>query len=287
MSSEFVVEGRHPALNAPTHELCRAQAYNCWDTTPNKSVVASLTKEQLKDGYGKATANAFRLLNGALTLVPDNLPVALGLAEIGQEELGKSLSLLAAFSLPKPGFDWAWLWSGWRNHQLKAHRAFLYELISPLRLELGGPGTRYSGLPVREKIQHEKEFSFYVNFDAKSAAFVSPEETVDLREAAGRVFTLLYLAITAIATQEALNQSDPDFRLVAFSEIAFRICSENIYQQDMPAIYADFKSQSSRHQELLNVLEDRLNQGKNILLNLIPNAKIECRGDTPLSDGIE
>ena len=37
------------------------------------------------------------------TLVPDNLPVALGLAEIGQEELGKSLSLLAAFSLPSQG----------------------------------------------------------------------------------------------------------------------------------------------------------------------------------------
>ena len=77
---------------------------------------------------------------------------------------------------------------------------------------------RYWGLPVREKIQHEKESSFYVNFDAKSGIFISPEATVDLREAAGRVFTLLYLAITAIATQEALNQSDTDFRLAAFSE---------------------------------------------------------------------
>jgi AbiV family abortive infection protein len=236
----------------------------------------SLTNEQLKDGYEKATANAFRLLNAALILVPDNSSVALGLAEIGQEELGKSLSLLAAFSLPKPGFDWAWLWSGWRNHQLKAHRAFLYELISPLRLELRGSGARYSGFPVREKIQHEKESSFYVNFDAKSGRFISPEETVDLREAVGRVLTLLYLAITATATQEALNQSESDFRFAAFSEIALRICSENIYQQDMPAIYADFKSQSSRHQELLNVLEDRLSAGKNILLNLIPNAKIEA-----------
>jgi AbiV family abortive infection protein len=235
----------------------------------------TLTNEQLKDGYGKTTANAFRLLNAALTLVPGDLPVALGLAEIGQEELGKSLSLLAAFSLPRSGFDWSWLWSGWRNHQLKAHRAFLYELVSPVRIELGGPGARYSGLPVREKIQHEKEFSFYVNFDSKSGMFISPEATVNLREAAGRVFTLLYLAITAIATQEALNESDADFRLAAFSEIALRICSENIYQQDMPAIYAGFKNQSSRHEELLNILADRLSAGKNVLRNLIPNAKIE------------
>jgi hypothetical protein len=64
-----------------------------------------LKPEQLIDGYEKAISNGFRLLQAAMSLTPEFPEIALGLAEIGQEEIGKSLSLLAAFSL---GRDQSW-----------------------------------------------------------------------------------------------------------------------------------------------------------------------------------
>jgi AbiV family abortive infection protein len=173
-------------------------------------VRSRLKPEQLLDGYEKAISNGFRLLQAAMDLTPEFPEIALGLAEIGQEEIGKSLSFLAAFSL---GRDQSWFWSAWKDHQLKAHRAFLYELISPVRLEMVGPGDlKRVGLPQRDKIKYEKEFSFYVNYDPKSGRFLSPEKTVELSEAANRVMTLLYLACTAWSVKAALDEADQEFR---------------------------------------------------------------------------
>jgi AbiV family abortive infection protein len=179
----------------------------------------SLTPDQLTDGYGKTISNAFRLLQAAMTLTAEFPEAALGLAEIGQEETGKSLSFLAAFSFASDKAIWRWFWSAWKNHQLKAHRAFLYELISPVHIEMHGSGVlRRAGLPIRGKIQYEKEVSFYVNFDPKSGRFVSPEKAVDRLEVFNRVFALLYLAVTAWSVKAALDEAEPTFRYRAFSE---------------------------------------------------------------------
>lgn len=239
-----------------------------------KTIAASLTKEQLRDGFLKTTNNANRLLSASLSLVSETPELSLGLAEVGQEELGKSLSLLASFALPTARFGWDWLWRGWKDHRLKGHRAFLYELVSPVRVEMHGKnGLQMSGIPSRDQIQHEKEFSFYVNFQPKSGQFVSPQTEVELREAANRVMTLFYLSVTASATEKALEEADSDFRYDAFSEIAIRICSENLYQQNMPAIYAEFESRSPKHRVLMEALAKYLNAGKDDLLTIFSRAK--------------
>ncbi|HEX4577802.1 MAG TPA: AbiV family abortive infection protein, partial [Edaphobacter sp.] len=127
------------------------------------------------DGYIATIENAIRFFGAAgdvITAYPDK---ALALAQLGQEELGKSLTILSAFSLPAKEGAWKWFWDGWSNHQLKAHRAYLYELISPLRIELDAPnGKTYTGGPLRTKLSHEKESGFYVDYDQVLERFVSP-----------------------------------------------------------------------------------------------------------------
>src|SRR5260370_11824006 len=234
-----------------------------------KAIATSLTKEQLRDGFRKTTGHAHRLLSASLSLVSESPELSLGLAEVGQEELGKSLSLLASFSLPTAKFGWEWLWRGWKNHRLKGYRAFLYELVSPVRIEMHGKeGLLMSGIPSRDQIQHEKEFSFYVNFRPESGKFVSPRMEVELREAVNRVMTLSYLSVTASATEKALEEANSAFRYDAFSEIAIRICSENLYQQNMPAIYAEFERRSREHRELMQALGKHLIAGRDDLLNI-------------------
>jgi hypothetical protein len=41
--------------------------------------------------------------------------VALGIAELGQEEVGKTVSFLAAFSLQNDPGAWEWFWAAWKN----------------------------------------------------------------------------------------------------------------------------------------------------------------------------
>ena len=161
------------------------------------------------------------------SLCSDYPDKALALAQLGQEEVGKSLTILAAFYLPSDIQAWEWFWKDWASHQVKAHRAFIYELINPFRLELVSPnGDVYSGHPLRTRIHREKESGLYVDFDLNRMRFVSPADSVTGFEAVARASTLSYLASTADAVRRALLHTDDDFRLSSFSEIAFRICSD-------------------------------------------------------------
>lgn len=133
-----------------------------------------IARPELRHGYQKAVENAFALLQAAMSLTESYPSVALGLAEIGQEELGKSLTCLAAIALPQDSQSFRWFWKAWKDHRLKAYRAHLYELISPTRLEVVGPdGSNHLGISERAHIPLEKEVSFYVNYDPKGG-FLSP-----------------------------------------------------------------------------------------------------------------
>jgi AbiV family abortive infection protein len=223
----------------------------------------ALTFEQLLDGHEKAIITGYRLLMAAMSLVGEFPEVSLGIAELGQEEIGKSLSFLAAFGFDSHKPTWSWFWSAWRNHQLKAHRAYLYELIYPHRIEtLDRDGSRLPAPSVRAKIKQEKEYSFYVNFDAASGTFKSPVDAIDLVETANRVLTLLYLASTARSVRLALDEQEKPFGYVAFSEIALRICSENLFQEDMPSLFKEFEARSTKHGKLISSLRNRLEDGR-------------------------
>lgn len=214
---------------------------------------------QLRDGYIQTIENAVRFFGATTGLVQAFPDKALALGQLGQEEVGRSLTLLAAFALPTEGHAWKWFWNGWNNHQLKAHRAYLYEIISPLRLETKGPeGRRFAGEPLRPKISQEKEAGLYVDFDHSSGRFLSPSEQVSNFEAGARAMTLAYLCVTADGVRRALLAEDDSFRLCAFSELAFRICTEHIYQQDMPQLIDEFRRRTPRHEALVADLETAL-----------------------------
>jgi AbiV family abortive infection protein len=218
-----------------------------------------LSFAQVKEGYIKTLENAIRLFGAAQDLLQSFPDKALALAQLGQEEVGRSLTLLAAFSLPPQEEAWQWVWSGWSDHVFKAHRAYLYEIISPLRVELRAPdGRRFAGEPLLERISQEKEVGFYVDFDDPTGHFFSPEQQVSMVEATARTMTLMYLSMTADAVRRALLADDEEFRFRAFSELAFRMCSEDIYQQDMPRLLAEFRKRSARHEALVMDLETAL-----------------------------
>jgi AbiV family abortive infection protein len=185
----------------------------------------SLSFDQLKDGYEKTIVTAYRLLLAAMSLLGEFPEVALGLAELGQEEIGKSLSILAAFPLARDQSGRKWFWSGWKDHRLKAYRAYLYELIYPLRLlERKADGTASPIGGIRNKITDEKEWSFYVNFDEASQTFQSPEDSVKEKESTNRILTLLYLATTARSIGLALTELDTEAAYNTLGGIALRIC---------------------------------------------------------------
>jgi AbiV family abortive infection protein len=230
-------------------------------------VGAVLTFSQLRDGYVKTTDNALGLLQASAALVVEHAVVALGAAELGQEELGKSLSLLAAFSLPQDSKAWDWLWQGWKSHQLKAHRAFLHELVHPVRLETPLPnGSSLDGGPLRPRMQDEKEFSVYVNFDPKTGHFLAPADAVSAPEIQNRIATLTCLMVTAYQIRYALESfHDIEFAHRAFGGIAFRICTEELYSADMPQIIEAFAARSVRHERLVDSLRAALAAGTNVI----------------------
>jgi AbiV family abortive infection protein len=153
----------------------------------SKSKGQVLSFAQLREGYIQAIENAIRFLGASSDLIQAFPDKALALGQLGQEEVGRSLTLLAAFSLPSRAHAWEWFWRGWNNHQLKAHRAYLYEIISPLRIEIKGPnGRRFAGEPLRPRISQEKEAGLYVDFDASSGRFLSPSQQVSNLEATAR-----------------------------------------------------------------------------------------------------
>jgi AbiV family abortive infection protein len=218
-----------------------------------------LSFAQLREGYVQTIDNAVRFFGAATDLIQAYPDKALALGQLGQEEVGRSLTLLAAFALPGEADAWGWFWKGWNNHQLKAHRAYLYEAISPLRIEITSPeGRLFAGEPLRAKISAEKEAGLYVDFDLVSGRFLSPSQQVSGFEARARAMTLAYLCATADGVRRALLANDDCFRLPEFGGLAFRICSEAIYQQDMPQIIAEFRGRTPRHEALIADLETSL-----------------------------
>jgi len=90
--------------------------------------------EALCHGYRLTVLNAFDLLLASMRLM-DQPSVGLAVAELGQEELGKSLSILAAVALPSEPEHWNWFWSAWRDHNIPLHLTAPGHTVCALALE--------------------------------------------------------------------------------------------------------------------------------------------------------
>ena len=238
-----------------------------------------ITRSELLHGYHKSVENAFELLQAAITLIESHPSIALGLAEIGQEELGKSLTCLAAIALPQDAPSFRWFWKAWKDHRVKAYRAHLYELISPTRFEFIDPdGCNHLKISERAHIPLEKEASFYVNYDLNGGSFLSPKDSVLGLEPYNRIIVLLSLAYTAFYVAAALEEGDSDFRQETFAHIALLICSSNIYQQDMPEVFRQLAMRSAQHASLVTAMELHISRAIKCLADTFSTPESGCKG---------
>ena len=171
--------------------------------------------------------NASSLTGSVISLLnTDQKHIALGLAELTLEEIGKSFTCLAYLSREFTNED---IQKDWKSHNKKAHRAFLYEFFSTKRLELI---DRPDYFPTkRDGIYKEKEFSFYVDYDQTSGEIITPSENVDLEEVGNRVCSLYGPLLVASQIHDLLIDRDEKYKR-AFSDWAYFVMTNNIYQQE-------------------------------------------------------
>ena len=145
-----------------------------------------LNREQILDGYRLCLQNVHQLQEAAGLLMEPARSVSLAVAQIGQEELGKSMLLLNAVTFADHD-DWREFWRRWRNHDAKANMAALYEWLHPFFFVWRDKqGREFDGIGARAKYSDEKEAGLYVDFDQDFNAFVLPAWRVPAVEARGR-----------------------------------------------------------------------------------------------------
>ena len=119
-----------------------------------------LTRQEILELFCSSVDNAYYLYQTAsetaLHLKNKKYP-SLGLAELALEELGKSYSCLAMYSKADTTKDWTAFWKEWRQHDLKAHRAFFYEFFCLTRIEIEFADTELKFPTIRQSFSKEKE----------------------------------------------------------------------------------------------------------------------------------
>lgn len=235
-----------------------------------------LTAQQLYEGHSLCVENAGALFEAGTHLLSSNPSVALGLLELGQEEVGKSFSFLAAFNhKPNEEEKWKTFWDEFRNHKLKAYRAHLYEIICPFRIHVDGEEDTISK---RNSIHIEKEAALYVCFENESQRFVSPQTQVEIGETAIRGTTLLSLWQVAYYTKIGLDlPTDLDVDKLKiyklFSDLPRRILVQNIYQQDWNGMLEEFAQRTPVHKSIANNLTTSLEYMKEDSRNMVARTR--------------
>jgi AbiV family abortive infection protein len=163
--------------------------------------------------FSKAIDNAFSLFNAAQHLMTDysgKKHPSLGLAELSLEELGKSFTCLAYYSNAEKISDWKIFWKEWKDHNLKAHRAFFYEFFCLLRVELNSQIYKDSFPSIRDSISREKEHSFYVDIYKSNRKIYIPELEVTDDECSNRLLSLLGLLNSAFHVRDWMISEESD-----------------------------------------------------------------------------
>jgi AbiV family abortive infection protein len=213
--------------------------------------------ERLSEGYAKTVANAMSLAAASGDGDESRIGPRLALAELAQEEVGKSFSLLAAIALPKTQVTWTQFWREFRDHDLKCARAFFYEWFEPTRISIVlKDRSTPDGITRFQRMSDEKIQGFYVDYDRSAGAFMDPGERVRPEDAANRMITVVCLAEKASALHTILTDHESEFSLREWAKIALHLCSHQTYQEEMAKLLDDFAAQSSAHRELRARVEE-------------------------------
>ncbi len=226
-----------------------------------------LTREQVIDGFRLCLQNVGDLQQGALATVSVARAVALALAQVAQEELGKSMLLLCAATFQDKA-DWREFWRRWNNHDAKASMAAWYEWIDPLRMSVRDEhGRQFDGIPVRGRYSYEKEAGLYVDFDDEFGAFVLPAWRVPAVEAFGRIGAMGSLALTAAGIHDVIMHQESDFRFDFLSRHVRRLWRGFVSQEEMMTTLSATRSESDRHERLVLELEATFQENRAGLRN--------------------
>lgn len=187
-----------------------------------------LEPTELESLFIELIKNATELLNASVNLSGTNEKhISLALAELALEELGKSFTCLAYYSVANSMRDWTAFWKDWRDHKAKAHRAFSYEYFSTIRVELKDKPDYFPSK--RTAIPLEKEAGFYVDFDKTKREIIVPKAAIDNIEIFSRVTSLFGVLNAAMLVRDLFKDKNEEYKK-AISAYAFMVMTTSITQ---------------------------------------------------------
>jgi AbiV family abortive infection protein len=232
-----------------------------------------LTRAQILQGYRLCLENADDLKLVCMPVAERSHAAALAIAQIAQEELGKSMLLLCAITFSEQA-EWRDFWKRWRDHDLKAHMASWYEWIDPLRVGLvHDSGAVLDGIPIRSRFSAEKEAGLYVDYDENEEAFVAPSMQVSPQEAVSRLMAMGSLALTATSLFDVIMSGETDFRAEIMSRHMRLLWDGFRLQQDMNSVLRALSLQSEAHARFIEELDRTFQQNREMLRQIYGPAR--------------
>jgi AbiV family abortive infection protein len=223
-----------------------------------------LKRKELFELFCSSLDNAHHLYKAAketaLSLSEEKYP-SLGLAELALEELGKSYSCLAYYSKSETTRDWKIFWKEWRDHDLKAHRAFFYEFFCLLRIEIDGGDLEFP--TNRKKFSKEKEAAFYVDIDKSNRKIHIPKNEITNVECLRRATSLIGLFSAAFYIKDWLSESNSEDFKNAISDYAYLTISTQMYQQDVFNVLEGMKKNNTDYDNGLEKIKELFNNEDN------------------------
>ena len=224
-----------------------------------------LKQTELLQLFSNSIDNALQLFNAAqhLTTSYDGKKFpALGLAELALEELGKSYTCLAYFSKADKISDWTTFWKEWKDHDLKAHRAFFYEFFCLLRAELDLQKFKDNFPTLRGKFSKEKEQSFYVDIDKSNRKIYIPENEIADDECINRLVSLIGLLNATFHIRDWFTADNSEPFKNAISDYAFLTITTQMYQQDVEKVLKKMRTDNNEYNKGLDTIWTLFNPNK-------------------------
>ena len=224
-----------------------------------------LKKTEILQLFSNSIDNAFQLFYACQHLTTKyegkKFP-SLGLAELALEELGKSYSCLAYYSKVDEMNDWKTFWKEWKDHDLKAHRAFHYEFFCLLRFELTDEKFKKNFPTLRGRFSKEKEQSFYVDIDKSNRRIHVPENEIQEDECINRMLSLMGLLNAAVTVRDWIAESNSEPFKNAISDYAFLTITRQLFQQEVEQVLTSMKSDNLEYNKGLDTIWTLFNSDK-------------------------
>jgi len=225
----------------------------------SQSLKMKLKKEELFELFCAALENGYYLYTTAsetaFHLKNKKYP-SLGLAELALEELGKSYSCLAYYSKCGKLSDWSVFWKEWKNHTLKAHRAFFYEFFSLLRIEFRFGNSQDSIPSFRKGFAKEKEAAFYVDIDKGNRKIHKPQNDITDTECLQRVTSLIGLFSAAFYIKDWMIENNSESFRNAISDYAYKTISSDVFPNDALRILDDMRGDNDDYNAGLDKIQE-------------------------------